>query len=59
MNEQVKIEKVIGKWYVCDVFSQDGQPVSGPFDTKQDAENERRQLNIADDCFVARYHGVK
>jgi hypothetical protein len=51
--ESQQIEIVSGKWYVLDQFGTDG-PVSGPFDTREAAEADRVQLNIADDCFVAR-----
>lgn len=47
MTTQTIIE---GKWYVVDQL--DG-PVEGPFDTKEQAESERVQLNCADDCFTA------
>lgn len=46
---------VSGKFYVLDQFSSEcARPVAGPFDTREQAEAERVQLNIADDCFVAR-----
>lgn len=42
-----------GAFYVVDQFADGGaQVISEPFDTRQLAENERRQLNIADDCVV-------
>lgn len=45
--------KVIpGKFYVIDVFSVKPIPVSGPFDTSDEAEEDRQQLNIDGDCVV-------
>jgi hypothetical protein len=49
------IEKIPGKFYVLDQFSTDGQPISGPFDTKAEAEKDRREWNCADDYFVGKY----
>jgi hypothetical protein len=49
-----------GKYYVLDQFARpraDGtmpDPLAGPFDTKAEAEAERVQLNIADDCYIGR-----
>lgn len=43
-----------GKWYVVDRFAKTADPVSGPFDTREEAEQDRRELNIADDCEVLR-----
>lgn len=55
-GERIVLDMVTNKWYVVDRFS---GPVSGPFDTRCEAENERVQLNIADDCVVLRYTGRK
>lgn len=47
---------VSGKWYVVDMFGDDPETrgaVAGPFDTRAEAEAERVQLNIAEDCYVA------
>lgn len=49
-----QIEVIPGKWYVLDMFVEDGQPTAGPFNSREEAEKERIQLNIADDCFVAK-----
>lgn len=43
------LEIVVGKFYVVDMFS---GPVGGPFETAEDAEIDRRQINIAEDCAV-------
>lgn len=44
-----------GKFYVCDIFSaRDRPPVSGPFDSAELAEADRRELNIDGDCIVAK-----
>lgn len=44
-----------GKFYVCDIFSaRDRPPVSGPFDTPEEAEADRLQLNIDGDCVVTK-----
>ena len=52
------IQLMAGKFYVLDVFAEHGAPaVAGPFDTREQAEQERRELNIADDCIVRRYIG--
>lgn len=41
-----------GKWYVMDCFatSLKAAIMAGPFDTRREAELERRAMNIADDC---------
>ena len=50
-----KRERIKGKWYVVDCMARsDDCIVSGPFDTRAAAEADRVQLNIADDCIVAR-----
>ena len=51
------MQMIPGKFYVLDRFSEVEEPVSGPFDTKEQAEADREQLNIADDCFVRKYIG--
>ena len=52
------IQLISGKFYVLDVFAKHGRPaVSGPFDTWKQAEKDRREINIADDCIVRRYVG--
>jgi len=48
------MELIVGKYYVVDLFS---GPISGPFDTRAEAEAERVQLNIAEDCQVRKYLG--
>lgn len=51
-----------GKWYVVDSFSTDETTrgaVAGPFNEKSEAESERKKLNIADDCYVAKFKGTK
>ena len=56
MSTQATLGEIIpGKFYVIDQFASSNGPgpVSGPFDTREEAEAERRQLNCADDCFVA------
>ncbi len=50
MNVQIVL--VPGKFYVVDGFT---GPVSGPFETREEAEADRVQLNIADDCRALRY----
>jgi len=46
---------IAGKWYVIDRFDEDPKAfLAGPFDTRAQAEKERRALNIADDCYLAR-----
>lgn len=47
---------LVGKWYVVDRFS---GPVAGPFDSKKEAEAERKQLNIAVDCQSGVYKGPR
>jgi hypothetical protein len=57
MTEQ-PIQLVTGKFYVIDVFGEPGrQTIAGPFDTAEQAEREREEINIADDCIVRRYIG--
>ncbi len=48
---------IIGKFYVVDGMASDAASflVSGPFDTAEEAEKDRRQVNIADDCLVAKF----
>lgn len=47
------MSKVVpGKFYVIDVFRVKPIPVSGPFDTSEEAEDDRLQLNIDGDCVV-------
>lgn len=43
-----------GQWYVMDRFATSAQRayMSGPFGTAREAEIDRRELNIADDCDV-------
>lgn len=44
-----------GKFYVCDIFSaRNRPPVSGPFDTAEQAEADRLTLNCDGDCVVAK-----
>lgn len=42
------------RWYVMDAFAANMQAavVSGPFDSQDAAETDRRAVNIADDCEV-------
>lgn len=44
-----KFKPIPGKFYVVDNFS---GPIDQPFDTAAEAEVERRQLNIDEDCDV-------
>jgi hypothetical protein len=49
---------IVGKWYVVDRFGHGrGAVMSGPFDTKVEAERDRRAMNIADDCFLYKAKG--
>jgi hypothetical protein len=50
-------EAVPGKFYVADGYRVDGAYMSGPFDTRAEAEHDRRSMNIADDCTVVRAAG--
>lgn len=54
-----QIPLIAGKWYVLDMFATDGRPTCGPFETHVQAEAERVQINIAEDCFLARFNGTK
>lgn len=51
----MKIKILADKFYVVDhcAMNLDDFLVTGPFDTAVEAEDERRQINFADDCGVA------
>jgi len=42
MTEEIPL--IVGKWYVLDNFSRDGKPTCGPFDSRELAEADRRQM---------------
>lgn len=46
-------------FYVADSFATNLSEAlhGGPFDTPEAAEQERRQINIADDCFILQING--
>jgi hypothetical protein len=57
MSENINL--VTGKWYVIDLWKgpYSSGPVAGPFETEAEAEKERKELNIAEDCTVRQFIG--
>jgi hypothetical protein len=47
------LQLIAGKYYVRDRFDETDD-VLGPFDSREAAEAEREQLNVADDCYTFR-----
>lgn len=57
-QEGENMELATGSYYVLDTMSAaDKRIVSGPFEYAWDAERDRREYNIAEDCVVARWRG--
>lgn len=48
-SNQAKLPVVEGKFYVVDAFS---GPLSGPFDTADQASHDRKGMIIEEDCYV-------
>lgn len=44
-----------GKWYVIDTFDDEADKFANAFDTYEQAEAERRGLNVDGDCVVAQF----
>ncbi|MBU6162903.1 MAG: hypothetical protein KGO50_17485 [Myxococcales bacterium] len=51
MNKQTKLATVYW-WYVTKKFPDDDVPLCGPFETRTEAERERKAYIVADDCVV-------
>jgi len=51
-----KAPKIPGKYYILDRFS---DSTSGPYDTREEAEKERKGMNIGEDMVTLRYKGKR
>ena len=53
----VLVPRIVGKWYVYDQFASklSSALISGPFDSFKEAEKDRGERNIGEDCISLRY----
>jgi hypothetical protein len=49
---RIKVDVEPGKFYVVDTFGEGPGAIEGPYDTRREAEKDRRASNIAGDCIV-------
>ena len=54
------VPKIVGKYYVYDQFASklSSALISGPFDSFKEAEKDRSERNIGEDCVSLRYEKI-